>query len=144
MAIKVKLEGFDELFTRIQNAGGSINSAAEDCIRKSAEIMESELKSQMQKDGVDSSLINRMPSPKIESSGNRYSAKVGYEATEYNPNNISDYFKAIFLNYGTPHRTKHGKEKSRGFVVRAKRKAKPKIKKQQEETLKEIIREIER
>lgn len=140
MSIKLQLDGFDELLKKIEKAGGSIDAAAETCLKKSANIMEAELKTQMSKADVDAALINRMPAPTIEKEGNRITARVGYKKGAYNPNNISDGYKIVFLNYGTPKRTKHGKIKARGFIAKAKKKASPQIKKQQEKTLNEILR----
>lgn len=140
MSIKLKLDGFDELLSKIQKAGGSIDSAAESCLTKSASIMEAELKTQMSNTGVDGGLISRMPAPQIERDGNKITARVGYKKGAYTPANLSDGFKAVFINFGTPRRQKHGKIKARGFVAKAKKAARPQIKKQQEQTLKEILR----
>lgn len=143
MAIRLKLAGFDELLAKIEAAGGSIDKATETCIKTSAEIMETELKSQMRKARVDSDLVNAMPPPEIEKSGNRISASVGYKKGAYNPENPSDGYKVVFLNYGTPHRKIHGKIVARGFIAKAKKKASGQIKKQQEETLNDILRELQ-
>lgn len=140
MSIKLKLDGFDELLSKIQKAGGSIDSAAESCLKKSASIMEAELKTQMSNTGVDGGLINRMPAPQIEREGNRITARVGYKKGAYNPRDPSDGYKAVFINFGTPKRRKHGKVKARGFIAKAKKKARPQIKREQEQTLKEILR----
>ena len=83
-----------------------------------------------------------MPSPEIQKAGNAYIARVGYAQTAYNPNNPSDYTKAIFLNYGTPHRSKHGKVTARGFVAKARKKASAPIKKAQKETLEKILERV--
>lgn len=135
----LKLEGFDELLVQIEKAGGSIDRAADSCLRQSAQIMQTELKAQMQAAGVDGDLINAMPQPTVEVDGNRYRAEVGYKKGSYDPNNLSDGYKVVFLNYGTPRRTKHGKITARGFIQKAKTKARPKIKKAQQETLGKIL-----
>lgn len=140
MSIKLQLSGFDELLSNIEKAGGSIDAAAETCLKKSANIMEAELKAQMSKAGVDGELINEMPAPTIEKEGNRITARVGYKKGAYNPRDPSTAFKLIFLNFGTPKRKKHGKIKARGFIAKAKKKARPQIKRQQETTLNEILR----
>lgn len=136
----LQLKGFDSLFEQIQKAGGSIDSAAKKCIRQSADIMQDELKAQMQAAGVDADLIGSMPPPTIEAEGNRYRAEVGYKKGSYDPRNPSDGYKVVFLNYGTPRRTMHGQVAARGFIQKAKKKARPKIKKAQQETLNEILR----
>ena len=140
MSIKLKLDGFDELLSKIQKAGGSIDSAATACLKNSASIMEAELKTQMSNAGVDSGLISGMPAPQIEQEGNKITARVGYKKGAYNPRDPSDGYKVVFLNYGTPHRSKHGKVKARGFIAKAKKNAKKQITKQQEETLNEILK----
>ena len=139
MSIKLKLEGFDDLLTQIEKAGGTIDGAATKCLKKSADIMHNELTAQMTAANVDSGLINRMPPPEVEIDGNRYNARVGYKKDAYNPDNPSDAYKVIFDNYGTPRRSKHGKQPAKGFIQKAKKKAKTKINKEQKETLNEII-----
>lgn len=141
MSIKLQLSGFDDLFEQIKKAEGNVDNAAEQCLEESAQIMQSELKVQMQKSGVDSDLINRMPTPELKKDGNTLIARVGYKKGAYNPDDLSDGFKVVFLNYGTPKRSKHGKVEAKGFIDKAQRKAKTQIKKKQEETLKKIIGE---
>lgn len=140
MSIKIKLEGFDELLSKIETAGGSIDGAVESCVKKSATIMQNELKTQMQNADVDSGLINRMPAPTLEKEGNRQTARVGYKKGAYDPYEPSDGYKVVFANYGTPRRTQHGKVAARGFIQKAKKKARPQIKKQQEQTLNDVLR----
>lgn len=135
----LQLKGFDDLLEQIQKAGGSIDRAADSCLRQSAQIMQSELKGQMQAAGVDSGLINAMPPPQITVDGNRFKAEVGYNKGNYDPRNPSDGYKVVFLNYGTPRRTKHGKVAARGFIKKAKNTARPKIKKAQRATLEKIL-----
>ena len=135
----LQLKGFDDLLEKIQKAGGSIDATVSSCVRQSAQIMQAELKTQMQAAGVDSGLINSMPPPQIESSNNRHRAAVGYKKGSFDPRNPSDGYKVVFLNYGTPRRTMHGKVAARGFIEKAKKKARPRIKAQQQETLEEIL-----
>lgn len=143
MSIKLKLTGFDDLLEKLQKVDGGIDRASEQCIKESAQIMQDELKSQMKKSGVDAELINRMPTPEIERDGNRTTARVGYKKGAYNPDNLSDGYKIVFLNYGTPKRRKHGKVDARGFILKAKKKASTQIKNKQRETLKKIIGELQ-
>jgi HK97 gp10 family phage protein len=143
MAIRLQLSGFDELFEQIKKAEGNVDKAAEQCLKESAQVMQNELTAQMQKAGVDSDLIARMPAPEIKKEGNSMIARVGYKKGAYNPNDISDGYKVVFLNYGTPKRSKHGKIVARGFIDKAQRKAKKQIKQKQEETLKKIIGELQ-
>lgn len=137
--ITLKLEGFDALYKEIERAGGSANKAAESCIKQSAQIVQAELKNQMKAANVPADLIDRMPSPDIKIEGNSYTAQVGYKKGAYNPKDPSDGYNVVFLNYGTPHRTQHGKVTARGFIQKAKKKATPKVKKAQKEVLEKII-----
>lgn len=138
----LQLKGFEELYEAIKQAGGSVDAAAESCLRQSAQIMQRELKAQMQAAGVDGHLISAMPPPQIIIKGNRYRAEVGYKKGAYDPRNLSDGYKVVFLNYGTPRRTLHGKVAARGFIQAAKKKARPQIKKAQKEALEKIVERL--
>lgn len=145
MSIKLKLDdGFENLLHKIEKAGGSITAATRECMEKSADIMEQELKDQMQASGVDSDLISQMNPREINTSGNRVTASVGYKKGAYDPDNLSAGYKVIFLNYGTPRRTKYGQVKALGFINRAKKRAKRLIKAEQQKTLTEILKGIEK
>ena len=143
MSIRLKLDGFDDLLKEIEKAGGSINAATKKCMEKSASIMESELKNQMTSAGVENRLISAMPPSEIETSGNRVTARVGYKKGAFDPKNPSDGYLVVFLNYGTPNRSKHGQVKARGFIQKAKKKAKKQIEAEQEKTLKEILKGLQ-
>lgn len=142
MAIKLQFSGFDELLEQIEKAGGTIDKAVDSCMKQSAQIMQSELKNEMKLSGVDNDLIARMPAPEIQQDGNTMIARVGYKKGAYNPNNISDGYKVVFLNYGTPKRSKHGKLEARGFIDRAQKKARKRIKKAQKEALEKILERV--
>lgn len=142
MSIKLRLSGFDDLLERIEKAGGTVDRAAESCLKQSAQIMQSELKNQMQKSGVDSDLISRMPPPEFKQDGNTMIARVGYKKGAYNPDDLSDGYKVVFLNYGTPKRSKHGKVEAKGFIDRAQKKARLRIKKAQKEALEKILERV--
>ena len=105
-------------------------------------VKTNELKAQMQAANVDGGLIDRMPPPEVEKEGNTYTARVGYKKGAYDPNNPSDGYKVVFANYGTPKRSKHGQQPAKRFIEKAKKKAKTKIKKTQEETLNKILERV--
>lgn len=140
MSIKMKLDGFDELLKQIEKAGGSAQSASTKAMQNSAQIMDAEMRAQMSKSNVPANLIAEMPPPSIENEFGKITARVGYRKGAYDPHNLSTGYKVLFLNYGTPNRTQHGKVEARGFIQKAKRRAKPKIKKVQESTLKDILK----
>lgn len=144
MSIKLKFTGFDDLLKDIEAAQGSMNKAADSALRQGAQILQSELKSEMQNAGVVKHLIDEMPPFEVENLGNVHIAYVGYKKDAYNPEKPSNAYKVIFLNYGTPHRTKHGKVVGRGFIQKARRKAKPKIKKAQEQALQKILARLKK
>ena len=135
--IQLNIYGFDELLKKIESAGGTINKAVDICMKQSAKTQETYLKAQMRKTKVDTDLINRMPPPEIEWNGNSCTARVGYKKGDYNPKELSDGYKAVFINYGTP------RISPREFIKAAKNKAKPQIKKEQEETLNKILGRLE-
>ena len=139
MSITLRLEGFDEMLKEIEAAGGTIDSAAKQCITESANIMHNELITQMKAANVDSGLVDRMPAPDVETSHNSFIARVGYKKGAYDPNNPSDGYKVVFANYGTPRRSKHGQQPAKGFIQKAKKKANSKIKKAQKDTLNKIL-----
>lgn len=134
----VTLDGFDELLKKIEAAGGKIDGAVDRCAAESAGIMQGELRSSMQRKDVATDLVNRMPKANVERDGNAVYVQVGFKKGKYDPKNLSDGYKAVFINYGTP------RVKPRDFVSEAKRKARSKIKKQEEQTLNEILKELTR
>ena len=156
--IKVSVN-FAPLLEKIQKAGGDVEEATWEAARKGAKVMYDELYAQANADGVPASVTDSIRfQAERDASGNRYACKVGWAIGEYDPKNPSVAHKAIFLNYGTPRRTvktdkmhlnidgkwrtvgtDRGYITARGFIGRAKKKARPKIKKTQEEALQKIL-----
>lgn len=148
---------FTKLLEQIEEAGGDAEQAMWDAARKGARVMKDELIAQCNADGVPAHLIDKIAmQADRDSSGNRVACKVGWRISEYNPKNIADEYKVIFMNYGTPRRyakknvhlqinetwvttANRGYMDARGFIGRAKKKARPKIKKVQEQCLREIL-----
>lgn len=144
MSIKFKIEGFEKILKDIEKANGSMVSACESALRQSAKTMQTELTSSMREANVPNHLIDAMPNFEIERYGNTVVARVGYKKGTYDPKNLSDGYKVVFLNYGTPHRSVHGKMVAKGFIDTAKRKARPKIKKQQQQVFDKILERLKR
>lgn len=140
MSIKLKIDGFDDLLREIQKAGGDVDSVMKKCLRESASIMQNELKTQMREANVPNHMIEEMPAPELEGDYGVLTARVGYKKGAFDPQNPSIGYKVVFLNYGTPERTKHGKVVGRGFIQKAKKKALPKIRKAQEQALKDALK----
>lgn len=144
MAINLKIDGFDDLLRKIEKAGGNLDEVMGKCLRESAQIMQTELKTQMQDSQVPHDMIDAMPEPELETGWGILTARVGYKKGAYDPKNPSIGYKVVFLNYGTPNRTKHGKVKERGFIQRAKKRALPKIRKQQEKALQDSLKGLQK
>ena len=143
MSIRMKLDGFEELLKKIEKAGKSVESAAAECMTESADIVDAEIRASMKKSGVDESFIAAMPPPSVENEHGTVYARVGYKKGPYDPKKPSDGYKAVFLNYGTPHRPeKQGRVTGRFFMTEAKRIAKPKVKKTQKAALERILGDL--
>ena len=136
---------FNSLLEKIKEAEGDIEAATWEAARKGAKVMYDELQAQCSASGVPASVSNAITfQAERDNSGNRFACKVGWRVPDYDPKNPSPAHKAIFLNYGTPHRqTESGADRGymdgKGFIGRAKKKARPKIKKAQEDALTEIL-----
>lgn len=153
---------FNGLLEKIHEAGGNAEQAMWDAARKGARVLKDELVAESNASGVPTHLTDKIAmQADRDGSGNRVACKVGWRMSEYNPHNIADEYKVIFMNYGTPRRTaksmthaqvngewkttaNRGYMDARGFIGRAKKQARPKIKKVQEQCLKEILEGLPR
>ena len=166
MSITLKLDGFDQLYKALEKAGKNADAEAVKCAQKCADIFDAELRNQIIKtanvkseytyndgdnavtvkndrESTQMNLAHRMPKPRIKNSFGFVRAEVGFEKGNYDPSNISDGYKAIFLNYGTPKRKAHGQLEPRNFRKKAERVAKPKMQKVVEDTKTELLKELE-
>lgn len=149
---------FAPLLEEIQRAGGNIDQAAAKVAKESTKIVRDALVSECQASGVPQSLINQIKAETKHDGANRYDCEIGWKKGEYNPKNPSAGYVAAFLNYGTARRTvklenarvringkwhtigtNRGALVAKGFIKRAKDKAKPQLKKAQEKMLKETL-----
>lgn len=137
--LKIQLDGFDDLLKKIEQAGGNINKATDSAIKSSAHTMDRALRNEMMAEGFDKDnsykIVKDMPEPEIFWSGNTCIAKVGYPVAKeaYDPKHLTDGYKAMFFNYGTP------REDAHHYVKQAKKKASRQIKKNQEEVLNKVL-----
>ena len=145
----IKLEGFDDLIKQIQEAGGKVDKLVYDCVEQSANVMDANLREEMLKprviqmyEGMEkhdfNDLVKRMPKPEVYKTKHSVGGRVGYIPTQYHPKNIDDYYKVIFINYGTP------RIKPREFIKKAKSKGSRKIKKMQKETFNKILEDLKK
>lgn len=144
MSIRLKMDGFSDLLNEIKLAEGNVEKSVMKCQTKSATILEDNLKREANKSNVPSRLTNSMQPATVKNENGIITAEVGWKKGAYNPKNLSDGYKIVFLNYGTPRRKKHGKIEARGFIQRAKKKAKKPIQTQQEQTLKDILKGLKK
>ena len=160
-SIKLKLD-FDGMLEAIKDAGGDVDRAAAQAAKECAQTMHDELVSECNASGVPSSVSGEIEhNVTATSGGNRYEIEAGWKMGAYDPSNPSAGYKAVFLNYGTPKGPRKAKKKThvpyggawvttanrgqivgRGFIDRAKKGAKKKIKKVQKEALQKMLEEL--
>ena len=156
----LKLSGFEDLIKKINSSNVNSIKAAQQAAKAGAEAAKNQLISECKTSGVPNKLINSIRI-KEKISGNTVSDQVGWDVPGYNPRNIADAYKVIFLNYGTPRRiTRKSKQRaimpdgswvtlgndrgaitSRDFIKRAKSRSKSKIKNAQIDCFKKILKE---
>lgn len=138
----LQVKGFESLLDKVKTAQGDIVSATTKLANESVDIIYDDLKSSAAAAGVPKSVTDEIKKERAAWQGNICSAGVGWKLGSFDSNNPSQGYKAIFLNYGTPRRSRHGKIQGRFFITRAKKISKRKVKKAQEETVNKIIGEL--
>lgn len=146
--ISIKLDGFEEMLEHIEKASGKADKAARQVVKKSAEIVETELKAECTQQNIPDSIINAITT-KIENGAGIVSAQVGWKLGSYDPKKPAIGYLAIFLNYGTEKRmTKsslnRGRIVGKKFMATAKKKANKKVKALQQQMLEDIMKELEK
>lgn len=151
--ISIKLEGFDDMLSDIEKAGGSVHGAIDKAMRESAQIVESELKTQITiADPKAAGLASRMPAPEMHWNGDvRCEATVGWKKPEtFNSEHPADGHLVALLNYGTPkpRKTKKGYNRGQmvalGFISKAKKSSNRKVKAVQTKTFNEILKGLKK
>lgn len=158
----LEISGFDDLIQKINNSKMNSTKVAHQVAKAGANAAKNLLISECKASGVSNNLISGIRI-KEKILGDSVSEQVGWDVPGYNPRNIADAYKVIFLNYGTSRRTtRKSKQRimlfdgswitlgndrgamiSRNFIGRAKSKAKKTIKKAQVECVKKILRELQ-
>lgn len=144
--ISIKLDGFEEMLERIEKASGKADKVARQVVKKSAEIVEAELKAECTRQNIPDSIINAITT-EIENSATTASAQVGWKLGSSDPKKPAIGYLAVFLNYGSEKRTtKRGSNRGRligkKFIATAKKKASKKVKALQKQMLEEIMKEL--
>lgn len=151
--IKLQLDGFEDMLARVQKANGDIDKAARDCMEKSAQILESNLRREAAAAGAETSEIVR----EVTSSKLKVKAEVGWKLGSYDSDNPSQGYRAMFVEFGTGKHSgrsagkdrqtaagaNRGSTAPRPFMAAARKKSKKPIHAVQEETLHNIVKELE-
>lgn len=152
MSVKLTLKGFDSYLNKLRKAGANVQKVSEKALLESAVMFNSELEknvkaspmSEATKDEINKSLIK----PQItHSSDMLVIANAGFRIGNYDRDDPSGGFIALFNEYGTEDRTTRSGE-NRGslekmeFTKRTHRKVDAKIRKLQEGILKEALKEL--
>lgn len=149
--IKLNLKGFEKMLEDIQAAGRDADAAAAQAITESAQVVETELRAATKAAGVPDDITSEIRKKQTHE-GDRYEAEVGWELGTYNPKDPSAGYKAIFLNYGTVRRkTRRGfnrgaipkRSQDQQFIYAAKKRARAKVRKIQQELLKRALEELQ-
>lgn len=152
--IKLQIGGFDKMLERIQKAGGDIDAAARQCMEESLQVLERNLKKEAEASGAGTSTITHT----VTANGNRISGETGWKLGEYDSNNPSEGYDAMFREFGTGKHSKRSKGKDRQtaaghnrgsteprpFMERARTESVKPVRAIQRKTLQKIVKELEK
>lgn len=151
--MRLQVKGFDEMLDAIKRAGGDVDKAAKVCMEKSIQVLESNLISEAKASGAETSTVFH----KVTSNGNMVAAETGWKLGEYDSNNPSEGYRAMFIEFGTGKSSERGKGKDRQtaagynrgstaprpFLAQARKKSVKAIRAVQQETLQNITKELD-
>ncbi len=151
--MRLQVKGFDEMLERVKRAGGNVDAAARQCMEQSVRVLESNLKKEAEASGAPTSTVSHS----VTSNGNRISGETGWKLGEYDSSNPSEGYEAMFTEFGTGRYSARGKGKDRQtaaghnrgsteprpFMAAARKKSAKPIRAIQEETLQNIVKELE-
>ena len=151
--IRLQLKGFDEMLEKLQKAGGDIDKAARVCMEKSVSVLEEYLIDEAAESGAETSEIFHQ----VTVNGNRVTGETGWKLGNYDSNNPSEGYRAMFTEFGTGRHSARGRGKDREtaaghnrgsteprpFMAQARKRAVKPVRTIQRETLQNIIKELE-
>lgn len=143
---KLELKGFNEFIQDLQDAGGNIDKQGKECFEQCARETEAQLRAKAKASGLDQKLLNKMNSKTTQNtSAGIWDFETGWEKGKLNSKKISDGYKVLFYNYGTPKRytkkgANRGKEAKTNFIANAKRAAAKRCKKIQKDFLANVTK----
>lgn len=142
----LELKGFDEYIQNLQDVGGKLEREGKECFLECTKEVTTQLRKKSKEAGLKDSLRNTMKSETIlhDSAGVWY-FEAGWQKGKPNYKNLSDAYKVLFYNYGTPRRStkkgaNRGKIQAHGFIGNAKRAAYRRCKKIQSEFLANVTK----
>lgn len=149
MSVKLTLTGFDTYLVRLKNAGADVRKTAEKALLESARVFKTSLEKNVNASPMSAEvkrkIMSSMIQPRISHSTDYFvQAETGFKKGDYNPDNLSGGYVALFNEYGTVER-RTGEGYSRGsleeleFTRRAIKESKNKIRKLQEDVLNEAL-----
>lgn len=131
-SLKLELTGVEELLSSIQKMGGDINQAAEKAILASAQPFHQDLQQAIQKHRRSGLTESTLKSPeKVQWEGNRCTLEVGFSIK-------AGGLPALFLEYGTP------RQRARPFIRPAIQRCRKSAQAIQQNTLNDLLKEIQR
>lgn len=133
--IKIDIKGFDEMIDRLKNAGVDAKPVVDGYVKDAAKIQLEHLRHEMSATGVAADLVGRAEAS-VEWEGDRCKASVGYKKGSYDPQNPSDGYKAVFINYGTPRIKPHE------YLEPAKKSARKAINREMKKAMQKILEEV--
>lgn len=150
----MQVKGFEDMLEAVQKAGGNVDAAARRCMEKSVDVLESNLIREAQASGADTSEVYKG----LIFEGNRISAETGWELGSYDSGNPSEGYRAMFIEFGAGKSSARGKGRDREtaagynrgsteprpFMEKARKKSVKPIKAIQQETLQDMVKELER
>lgn len=153
MSVKLQLKGFDSYLNELRKAGANVQKVTESTLLESAEMFNQELVKQTDASPMSDKTKTRMKKDLIKpaithSSDQLVIAEAGYRiGDKLDSKDLSGGFVALFNEYGTVRRrTRRGVDRGSleemEFTRRAHRKVDAKIRRKQEEILKEALKEL--
>lgn len=141
----LQLEGFDELITKLQQAGREVDFECEKMFSECCKVTTDTLVERARAANLDEDLLKKM----IRKKWHRYNVfhfEVGWEKP-HKGKPLPDAYKVMFINYGTPYRqTRKGEDRGRiegrGFIGKAKKSAKYKVKRLQKKFLEDVLKDL--
>ena len=147
--MRLQVKGFDEMLERVQRAGGNVDKAAKKCMERSVSVLEEYLIDEAAESGVETTEIFHQ----VTVSGNRISGETGWKLGNYDSNNPSEGYRAMFAEFGTGRHSarsrgkdretaagyNRGSTEPRPFMAQARKRAVKPVRTIQQETLQELL-----